>query len=270
MVQELAHLKAIIKKQNSIINKLYNDADALSQLRSITRKDQIKEGMLNIIATTEELAGNRTILHPALNAAIKAAQKLKGDSLPKTTAGTQTIPPGPPQPHEPDHAVHLEVHDRLDKQDAKLEKIMATLAANKGPCQHRMQNSPTANPGPQSVTLNHSTPAPRESEDWTIVKRKKRNKSENIKPFQMKNKNSYNNRTKRPPPNAIVIKPSSGKSFAEILKDVDVERTAAHITSIAESRNGEVIIRVTRGERKRANLETVIRDALGADPLYAG
>lgn len=74
IIQALKNLKAIVKKQNNIINKLSSELDTLGQLCSLTRSDKVREGISNLIATTEELATSRTTQHPALNIALRATQ----------------------------------------------------------------------------------------------------------------------------------------------------------------------------------------------------
>ncbi|KAL4132766.1 hypothetical protein QTP88_009867 [Uroleucon formosanum] len=104
-------------------------------------------------------------------------------------------------------------------------------------------------------------------EEWLVVNRKPCKPRATRPPNVESGREATSKRSRRPPLDVIAIKPGTEHTFEDILKAVrnefDVNKTEAHITSISESKGGEVLIRVTKGETKRSGLEAAIRDALG-------
>ena len=70
MVLAVIKLRATIKAQNDVINKLCADADILSEVATFTRSDKVKDGIANIVSTVDELSENRKHLHCSLNDAL--------------------------------------------------------------------------------------------------------------------------------------------------------------------------------------------------------
>lgn len=79
--------------------------------------------------------------------------------------------------------------------------------------------------------------------------------------------NGRNRRTIRNVPDAIAVKPGTGATFEDVLRSVrqkvNVDEIGARITSITESRNGEVLFRLPRGDKKKKELEETLRTVLG-------
>ncbi|XP_022162919.1 uncharacterized protein LOC111028539 [Myzus persicae] len=77
-----------------------------------------------------------------------------------------------------------------------------------------------------------------------------------------------------PFPDAIAVKPGDGETVADILKsmkkDVDVEATGAQISSISESRNGEIVIKIKAKDTERTALEEQLRSKLGLRATVRG
>jgi len=67
---------------------------------------------------------------------------------------------------------------------------------------------------------------------------------------------------------AIAVKPANGESPTDILKrikqGVDIESIGAQVSSIIESQNGELIIRLHPKDSKRLELEDALKNQLGA------
>jgi len=63
------------------------------------------------------------------------------------------------------------------------------------------------------------------------------------------------------------VKPTEGESPTEVLKrikqGVDIETIGAQVSSIIESKNGEIIIRLHPKDSKRLELEDALRKQLG-------
>jgi len=108
----MTKLKSLIKAQNAIINKLCQKADSLGELGKLTRSDQVKGGIVDINLIVDEVDENRKLLHPAFNEAYQLASKLANAPVPSTNVPDNT-----------------EVHNRLDKQEEKIDAIMASIIA---------------------------------------------------------------------------------------------------------------------------------------------
>lgn len=125
-----------------------------------------------------------------------------------------------------------------------------------------------------------------DGEEYTVVKRKKTSKrptvsttlNENIetnrggpntKGNKTKTEKEMNKKWKKSPlPDAIAVRPSPGESFADILKtvrrNVNLETIRSTVTSIKESKGGELLIRLPRKETKRKELEQALASTLGS------
>lgn len=87
-----------------------------------------------------------------------------------------------------------------------------------------------------------------------VVKRPKPINLKAARPKPEKNK-----RRKKPSlPDAIAVKPGEGETAASIIRmmrnEVDIETTGAHVTSVTESRNGEILIKLKSKEAERLAL----------------
>lgn len=93
----------------------------------------------------------------------------------------------------------------------------------------------------------------------------KKTKTEN-KPNRRRNKTLL--------PDAIAVKPGHRETVANILKamrkNVDLESTGAQISSISESRNGEILIKLKAKGKERAALEVALQSQLGSRATVSG
>ncbi|KAL4135884.1 hypothetical protein QTP88_007466 [Uroleucon formosanum] len=249
MLLAMTKLKSLIKSQNLLINKLCQGADCLGELGKLTRSDHVKGGIVEISSIVDEVAENRKQLLPAFNEALQLAIKLANGPEPCSTMPTPTD----------QNAANLQ------NQEAILKACDELKTFSKRDRTHS-SNTDEANPQRQQATTLYNSvlkPTSPVREPWTLVERTKTRK-----------KQPRDSKVRPPPPDAIAIKPGEEETFAEILKavwkDVDMDKTGAHITSIAESRNGEVVIRVARGHSERAELETAISHALGSRATVRG
>jgi len=104
IVLAVIKLRATIKAQNDVINKLCAEANILSQVGTLTRSDKVKDSIANIASTVNELSENRKPLHSALNDALQLAQQSSQptNQPPATDSIPQTSQSGPKQHTEPD------------------------------------------------------------------------------------------------------------------------------------------------------------------------
>ncbi|KAE9528677.1 hypothetical protein AGLY_012252 [Aphis glycines] len=253
-----------LRAQSSIISDLLSKLDHLKLISTLTKSPQVKDAIAATIESAAGLDGSRKAVIGAFNEVERVSRQAPAVHPSINPASQKEI-----------LSICQEIKSSIAKQQEDISSLL-TSCPLPAPTYAKALTAVTNNQPPRQKASNHSAPAPRETqpEGWTRAERKKRKKSEKPEPPQKKTNGSSNNRTKRPPPDAIAIKLNPGETFAEILKavrkDVDVERTGARITSIAESRNGEVLVRVTRGEERRANLESAIKEALGARATVRG
>ncbi|KAL4153922.1 hypothetical protein QTP88_001755 [Uroleucon formosanum] len=288
MLLAMTKLKSLIKAQNLLINKLCQGADCLGELGKLTRSDHVKGAIVEISSIVDEVVENRKQLLPAFNKALQLAIKLANGPEPCSTMPTPTD----------QNAANLQNQEAILKACDKLKtcftqqqeeinelkrQVRPTYAAKAGPRtvskRDRTHSSNTDEVNPQrhqattryNSVLNPTSPV---CEPCTLVERTKTRKKQPRDSKVQARLAGTSRRNRPPPPDAIAIKPGEGETFAEILKavrkDVDVDKTGAYITSIAESRNGEVVIRVARGHSERAKLETAISHALGSRPTVRG
>ncbi|KAL4153093.1 hypothetical protein QTP88_000926 [Uroleucon formosanum] len=288
MLLAMTKLKLLIKAQNLLINKLCQGADCLGELGKLTRSDHVKGGIVEISLIVDEVAENRKQLLPAFNEALQLAIKLANGPEPCSTMPTPTD----------QNAANLQNQEAILKACDELKTCFAqqqeeinelnrqarpTYAAKAGPRtvskrdRTHSSNTDEANPQRHQATTRYNSvlkPTSPVREPWTLVERTKTRKKQPRDSKVQARPAGTSRRNRPPPPDAIAIKSGEGETFAEILKavrkDVDVDKTGAHITSIAESRNGEVVIRVARGHSERAELETAISHALGSRATVRG
>lgn len=125
------------------------------------------------------------------------------------------------------------------------------------------------------ISINHTEELPpqeQETQDWTKVDRKK-GKNKATKKLPSENKETTKpppenaKKTKRPLPDSISVKPENGETYSDILKairqKVDINAIGSQVSSISESRNGGIIIRLTHQDKKREELVDAIKSHLG-------
>ncbi|KAE9536155.1 hypothetical protein AGLY_007378 [Aphis glycines] len=87
------------------------------------------------------------------------------------------------------------------------------------------------------------------------------------RPTKNKTETNKRKRQKPPPPDAIAVRPTEGETAVEILKaikhDVEIDKIGALVSTITESRSGEIIIRLNAKDAKRTVLEDKLRNKLG-------
>jgi len=108
--------------------------------------------------------------------------------------------------------------------------------------------------------------------EWRTVKNKYRKAKRG--PTENKTESNKRKRKKPPPPDAIAVKLREGESEADILKaikqDVEIDTIGAQVSTIKESRSGEIIIKLTSKDLKRAALEEELRNKLGSRAAVRG
>lgn len=283
----LANLKSAIKHQYKALNAMMKNVDHLNVIKEKTRSTAITNAIDEVIHSSEALMSATTSVHGTYYEAEKAAFRTK-DTHQHTTS---------PNIQEAILKVCEDLKDRLDKQQEDINELK-TLQATSTPSYASRVGALNMPPPAVDDLLAGPSTAEQSSQAWTKVnrakskhnprtspnsepatkgsdtevratvnKKKKTRKPSNASANDGKSPGLVSSkRPRRPPPDAIAIKPAKEQTFADILKavrEVDVDKTGAHITSIAESRGGEVLIKVARGESKRSDLEAVIRDTLG-------
>jgi len=101
--------------------------------------------------------------------------------------------------------------------------------------------------------------------EWRTVKKSRKAKRG---PTEKKAETDKRKRQKPPPPDAIAVRPVEGETTVEILKaikhDVEIDKIGALVSTITESRSGEIIIRLNAKDTKRTALEDELRNKLGS------
>lgn len=243
----LASLKSIIKQQHKTLNVLLTNVEHLKTTKDKTKSPTVIKAMDEVIGASEALKTITKSVHSAYYEAEKAAIRVKYTDQHTTSRTIQ----------ETILKVCEDLKDRLDKQQEDINDLKSYQAS---PATSYASKARTPNMIPPIVadpTAGQLTPE-QSAQAWTKVTRAKTKynatnvqRSEEKKTKEKKKNTSF--------PDAITVKPGVGKTVANILKsmrkDVDVEATGAQISSISESRNGEILIKIKAKEMERTALE---------------
>lgn len=255
----------MIKQQNKLINVLIDRADHLGFVRKKTKASQVREAIDAITEAVATINENKPDLHNAFYEVEKAAAK----TSPEQRQGAP--------PHD--------LAKSIAKQEVILricEEMMASVAKQQEDI-HQLKRSQLL-PTPTYASIAdrltpslHITPPDHElgvvdtrshadfpAPSWTKVERKKANR----KALTEKRGTNAREKTKRSLPDAIAIKPGNGECNHDILKsikdDVDLESIGAHVSSITESRNGEILLKLGSGDSKKTELIEEPKKNLGS------
>ncbi|KAE9530099.1 hypothetical protein AGLY_011561 [Aphis glycines] len=279
LVSAMSSLKSQIIGQQGALSLMLEKASALEIMSTKTKSPQVQIAIEGVLKTIELVSNSHDSIVKAFKISTRLTQDHAGECAqlskimakhPAKSAASQTDPPV--QGGEC-HAASREASTNTSQSIG--EPVSYENPRRQSQQQPERQREQRAQPPLQTrqrrrkqkhpMTPVNPEPDPKGTvtEEWSAVTRKPRKPKP---PAENSGRQDPSNRPKRPPPDAIAIKPSSKHTFADILKavrEVDVDKTGAHITSIAESRGGEVLVKVTRGESQRIGLEAAIRDALG-------
>jgi hypothetical protein len=267
MVLVVLKLRATIKAQNDVINKLCTEANILSQVVTLTRSDKVKDGIANIVSTVDELSKNRKPLHCALNDALQLAQQSSQaeNQPPATDSIPQSSQSGSKHHAEPDNK-HQEIQERLDRQDTKLEAIMACLANLQQENSRHEAHGGTKAPRPQLNTKTNTrrqeaAPTPTTASDLKIP-------TEYTWTEIVQRNNPQNNRKtkKRHRPEAVVVQ-AEGLTYTDMLRriktDKEVQAVSTHISAISMTRAGHLRVVLNKETENGETISKTLQKAIG-------
>lgn len=222
----------------------------------------------SFIGKAKKLSTNRASLHGAFYEAEKAGARAMEDHKP-------TDP-------QPDQSAKSQ-----DKQEAILkacEELAISLAKQQEDINALKSTYPAPATSYASTARNHLFPQistdhteelpsqEQQTQDWTKVDRKKaKYKATKKLPSKTKEKTKpppeNAKKIKKPLPDSITVKPENGETYSDILKairqKVDINAIGSQVSSISESRNGEIIIRLKQQDKKREELVDAIKSNQG-------
>jgi len=291
----IGNLKSTIKQQYKQISAMLAAIDQLATCREKTKSPVVMDAIDQVIKSSESLKSTTTSVHSAFYEAEKAA--IRGSSDQKTI--TAEIVPA----LEENRAAINKIRSMIEKQGEALGELAQQLQqqqqrnlqdvlsadqptspkAPKGPQRKQrkqtfaeaaqkkdilpQQGQPQDEPSCSSHASNGNPPA----SEWKTVRNSRKN---NRRPSEEKKVTKNKKRQKPPPPDAIAVKPGEGESAAEILKsiqqNVEIDKIDALVSTITESRTGEIIIRLTYKDTKRGALEEELRNKLGTRAAVRG
>jgi len=266
----MSRLKNIIKQQKKMLSNLQEVTDHLNLVKKKSSSQQIRDAIDAVVEAAELLGPNKNSLHGAFLDAEKAASRVTSEASEQGAASTQK------------YEAILKVCEELKVSVPKQQEDINTLMRSQTPphptyaTQARAQQStPTMlqHHNIQGAQPQRSSQAKDENpadKEWQTVKNPRR---ANRGPTKKRTENKRK-RQKPPPLDAIAVKPEEGESAAEILKaikqDVEIDEIGARVSTITESRSGEIIIKLTTKDEKRAALEEELRNKLGSRAAVRG
>lgn len=255
-------LKNSMKQQNKIISDLLDAIDQLIIVKEKTKSPQVKEAIEAVTGLAEKLNSNRTSLHNAFFEIEKAVTEKKlADPQPKQSSNSQ----------DKQEAI-LKACEALAVSLARQQEDINVLKSNHSTPKPSYASKAKTHHGPQTTTDLTSGLRPQEQPDspaqsWTKVERKNANKTRNVVTTE-NGGTSVRGKSRRPPPDSIAVKPGSGETNHDILKtikeNVNLESIGAHVSSITESRNGEILFKLSSGDKKKTELMDELRTKLGS------
>lgn len=258
-LSEMDKLRQVLKAQCAIITNLLSKMDHLKLVSTLTKSPQVKEAIVAAIKATEALDGNRKTLIDAYNEAERASRHVKKPAPYQhpTSLAKQEALFSICQDIKASIAKQQEDINNLKNSPAPMRPTYAQLSRSKAP------------PPDQQGSSKEST-LPTEESNWKVVGKKTKPKEN-----KAKSENEQNRRWKKTTlADAIAVKPGNGETVANILKsmrkDVDLESTGVQISSITESRNGTILIKLKVKDAERAVLEEALKLKLGSRATVRG
>lgn len=250
--REMDKLKQVLKAQDAIITNLLSKLDHLNKVSALTKSPQVKEAIAATIVTAAGLDGNRkTLIGAFYEAERECRQTIKpaADQHSTILANQEAI-------------LHTcqNIKESLAKQQEDI-KDLKVQPAKTGPTYAQLTRARMPPPDQQGEIQEGALPA--EEANWRTT-----GKRANKKDIRGKIVSKQNREKKSTPlPEAIAVRPGHGETVADILKamrkEVDLEKTGAQISSISESRGGEILIKLKSKDAERSALEEALRANLG-------
>ncbi|KAL4104699.1 hypothetical protein QTP88_019981 [Uroleucon formosanum] len=248
LIHAISSLKNQIRQQHKLINALLEGTNSLNLVKEKSKFPHVRE---------------------AIDVVIDAAEKAA------TRASTQQKPI--PPPHEWDAERHakqdaiLKVCEELKASVAKQQEDINQLKRTQTPtltyaqrAKPQASTSQTAQPDREPATTDTRNPKDFPAPRWTKAERKK----DNSKDKTRKGGSNARGKPSRPLPDSIAVKPKNGECNRDILRaikeNVDLESIGACVSSITESRNGEILFRLGRGDTKKTELMEELKTKLGS------
>lgn len=272
----VSRLKNIIKQQNKMLHNLQEVTDQLNAVKEKSKSPQVRDAIDAAVEAAELLGPNKHSLHSAFYEVEKETIRITSEAKPVIFAYEHNA--ANTTKHEAILKVCEELKVSVAKQQEDINMLMRSQTsphptyASKARAQQptapilQQHNIREAQPQRSSQAENENPTA----SEWQTVKNPRRaNRGPRKKRTENKKK-----RTKPPLSDAIAVKPGEGKSAAEILKaikqDVEIDTIGAQVSTITESRGGEIIIKLTSKDSKRAAFEEELRNKLGSRAAVRG
>jgi len=267
----LANLKATIKQQNKIINGILAATGHLQAVKEKSKSPMIQKAIEGVTEATEYLRASTNSLHSAFYETEKALIRETTEKKSGTDVETPAL--------DETRAAITELRGIIESQGALLEGLSKQMEQ-----QHQQQLVEARAPKMDAPTRNtwKNTDKPRNPLDhpqgssqatsefplineWKTVKKKSRKAKTG--PTENKTESNKRKRKKPPPLDAIAVRPVEGETTTEILKtikhDIEIDKIGALVSTITESRSGEIIIRLNTKDTKKTALEDELRNKLG-------
>jgi len=256
---EMDKLKQVLKTQNVFITNLLSKIDHLKLVSTLTKSPQVREAIVATIEAAETLDGNRKALTGAFNDAERVSRQVKQlapEQHPTSLANQEAI-----------LSICQDIKTSIAKQQEDISELKI-LPAQIRPTYAQLARMRVSS-SDQQGELKESAPLAEDS-NWRVVEKKTKPKENKAKMVKEQNRS----RKKNPLPDAIAVKPGNGETVTKILKamrkDVDLETTGAQISSISESRNGMILIKLKAKEAERTALEEALKTKLGPRATVRG
>lgn len=265
------NLQHTIKLQFKIISGILAATDNLQRCKEKSKSPVVLEAIERVTGATENLKTSTNSLHSAFYEAEKALLRETSEQK----SGTDAVTPALAETR----AAITEIRGAMEKQGALLEELSkqvklqhqqkaneATTLRTSTPTRNEWKSLKNPqNPQDQPQCSNQATNEFPTVNEWRTVKKSRKEKRDRK---EHKTEGSKRKRQKPPPPDAIAVRPGVGETAAEILKtikhDVEVDKIGAKVSTIIESKSGEIIIRLNKKDTKRTELEDELRSKLGA------
>ncbi|XP_025193646.1 uncharacterized protein LOC112593468 [Melanaphis sacchari] len=245
----MAALKNAIKQQNKALSILMAATDHLNLAKEKTKSPIVVGAIEEATRSAEALKATTSNVHSAFYEAEKAAMRS----------------------HTPDHnaaslanqeailRVCEDLRTCVTQQQEEIIKIKSTQAAVAPSYASKAgaNRDPSKQPKTDLTAGLQRTEQP--AQDWTKVTRSRPRKKTPKKP-PVEN----TQRSKRPRPDSIAVKPEGGETYSSILKaireKVDANEIGCQISSIKESRKGQILIRLHHNDQKREELAEALKN----------
>ncbi|KAL4153609.1 hypothetical protein QTP88_001442 [Uroleucon formosanum] len=272
-------LKEQLVGQQSALNLMLDKAIVLQIIRSKSKSPQVQAAISDVLNAVEVITNAHDKVVRSFKSTMRTAQDhvyncpKPGGEKPHSSKSTSTqtqieVTATKAATTNADTVLNnANVSNCLDKQEEKLEKIMAYLTVMKDEkvAVQVAQSRPTyAQKTKTNVPTADQHKANTGKSEWTVVPRPRKKKRGPDQQPVPKNKRRLNLTLA----DAIAIKPANYESPTDVLKRIkqgeDIKSIGAQVSSIIESRNGELIIRLHPKDSKRSELEDALKNQLGA------